>query len=103
MHAEEGGRGNSTSSSSERSGVLILLLLLPPACFLCADKKERDPTFRKQPQDAAASECVVEQSHALLRGRVVLALSRVLTLTDATWFPSPATKKSWTTAQTRSS
>lgn len=30
--------------------------LLGVAAVLPADKKERDPTFRKQPQDVAASE-----------------------------------------------
>lgn len=33
-------------------GACHLLLLLA-----CVDKKERDPTFRKQPQDVAASKC----------------------------------------------
>jgi hypothetical protein len=36
----------------------VLTLLMHMLILHAADKKERDPTFRKQPQDVAASESV---------------------------------------------
>jgi hypothetical protein len=46
------------SSGLMRLFAAVLTLLMHLLLVHAADKKERDPTFRKQPQDVAASESV---------------------------------------------